>query len=72
MNGGGGAAICGLDGSQKSGKHPIKQKDCPDVRLFVSASLHSQVLLWGHSSHLACQPRNEPHPGAVATTLLLS
>jgi transposase InsO family protein len=36
-------------------EHPAPSS-CPSGRLFVSASLRSQVLQWGHSSRLACHP----------------
>jgi len=36
-------------------KHPAPSV-CPDDRLFVPASLCSQVHQWGHSSRLACPP----------------
>ena len=44
--------------------HPAPSA-CPNDRLFVSASLRSQVLQWGHSSRLAC------HPGVRRTLALL-
>ena len=45
-------------------EHPAPSS-CPSGRLFVSASLRSQVLQWGHSSRLAC------HPGVRRTLALL-
>ena len=39
---------------------------CPPNHLFVPAGLRSQVLQWGHDSHLAC------HPGIKRTLHLLS
>ena len=45
-------------------EHPAPS-DCPDNRLFVPASLRSQVLQWGHSSRLAC------HPGVRRTLAFL-
>ena len=45
-------------------KHPAPSS-CPSGRLFVSASLRSQVLQSGHSSRLAC------HPGVRRTLALL-
>lgn len=45
-------------------EHPAPSS-CPSDRLYVSASLGSQVLEWGHASHLAC------HPGVRRTLALL-
>lgn len=39
---------------------------CPTDRLFVPDNLRSQVIQWGHNSHLAC------HPGVTRTIHLLS
>ena len=39
---------------------------CPTDCLFVPGNLRSQVIQWGHSSHLAC------HPGVTRTIRLLS
>lgn len=39
--------------------------DGPSDRLFVPDAVRSQVLIWGHNSHIAC------HPGYNSTLKLL-